>query len=512
MMQKVIPAGSWDGPGMEQPAHIIKVSSRGLIGNDRRDFLKIASHVFADIIDDMKFASDELPIHLNAIGATELYSCNRNGDGFSARTCRDYHPSFVKDALLYENHKNKDRSKSYGRVKHSAYNEDMHRIELLVLANMSKRAAERNGGLPMRPGTIGRLQNGESVGFSMGATLPFDVCSNCHNKAASRREYCTEDTCISPSGRRGFGCADGLTKVADEGWQQYVDNPNPTFIDISQVRRNADRIATGAVADYLQKAASVGHTPGGAELAELWAAQGAGFQLLPEQDAIFHSRTMNQLKVARSLAEIERQFESSPSERDIAFARAFDQGLSPTINTAPLGKLGSDRFKQGLRALAQEKIALSLPAFINLLVPDDREKAAALTSEVSRHLPGIFGRLTAVPDLASALKESPFTKESGTPSGELCGWAQKHAADNSLAVGAVQNRVARSAINNRKPPAFIEKSAIVKTAGTSHAEQLAKHYGLYKIAFISEVPQGPDIAQLKRMVVLSNYLSPSTPA
>ena len=42
-MLKVIELGSWAGAGFDSPVHMVKLSSRGLIGNDRSDFLKIAS-------------------------------------------------------------------------------------------------------------------------------------------------------------------------------------------------------------------------------------------------------------------------------------------------------------------------------------------------------------------------------------------------------------------------------------------------------------------------------------
>jgi len=72
MVKIVDPRGwNWDRP----VAQAIKVSSRGLIGNDRSDFLKTASHEFVDMIDNMKVAKDEQPVHLIALGASEAYGC-----------------------------------------------------------------------------------------------------------------------------------------------------------------------------------------------------------------------------------------------------------------------------------------------------------------------------------------------------------------------------------------------------------------------------------------------------
>ena len=62
----------------------VKWSSRGLLGADRQEFLKTASDSFADQLDRIKFAKDEVPVHLIALGASEAYGPNRNGDGFKA--------------------------------------------------------------------------------------------------------------------------------------------------------------------------------------------------------------------------------------------------------------------------------------------------------------------------------------------------------------------------------------------------------------------------------------------
>ena len=127
---------------------LIKIGSRGrLIGHDRMEFEKRASSRILHDLDNMQFAKGELPIHLLAVGATEFFGNNRNGDGFKEAACRRTHNSFVKCARFYRDHLNKDPSKSYGIVKQSMYNELMHRIELICALNETKEAADNNGGL-----------------------------------------------------------------------------------------------------------------------------------------------------------------------------------------------------------------------------------------------------------------------------------------------------------------------------------------------------------------------------
>lgn len=510
MMEKVIEVGSWNGAGMEQPVHLVKVSSRGLIGNDRIDFLKVASHIFADAIDNIKVASDELPIHLNAIGATEGYGANRNGDGFKEAYCKAAHDSFVKNACYFANHKNKDRSQRYGSIKLSAYNDPMRRVELLLLGNASKQAAERNGGLMMKSATIGKLQRGELVPFSMACKVAFDVCANCFNKAANRSQYCTEDTCISPvDNRRMFGCKSGLSKLAEDGRQQYVENPDPLFFDMSEVVRPADRIAFGMTADYMQKAASDdGYVPGGAELAEWWAKQGADFELLSPEDTIFRKEIVLQMKIARELAEIERIFESNQTPRDATFARSFTPSIQSPMELSPLGTIGSEKLAMGLSALAGQKVAMPINDFIRLVVGDDSEKLASYPGSVSRHLPGVFGRLMDDENLELALRSNPFAVSQKLASGAQKQWAEKQASAYSFDPKAVQDRVFRSVLNNIATPAYVEKSAMVKAAGVGDEnERIARQYAMYKLAFVAALPNNVDLSEIKRMVVRQNYLT-----
>ena len=142
-MIKIVSPSGWD---WDRPVCVpIKISARGLIGNDRSDFLKMASHAFLDAIDNIKVAKDELPIHIIALGSHEFWGPNRNGDTFLEKTCKDRHHTFVKYARWFRNHKNRpdDGDPHYGIIKESAYNDQMHRVELLGLLFQEKSAASR---------------------------------------------------------------------------------------------------------------------------------------------------------------------------------------------------------------------------------------------------------------------------------------------------------------------------------------------------------------------------------
>lgn len=243
MRTKIVLPGSQEFG--ETQAQIIKASSRGLVGDDLRSFIKRAGTKVADVMKKLSFADGEVPIHLIAIGAYEHYSINRNGDGFDENTCQKQAWTFEKHARWYYNHQNKDPNKSYGIVKKAIYNDKMHRLELIVALNGTKEAAERNKGL-VADKTLNLLasKNGiDKAGVSMACKVAHDVCLACGNNARTRDEYCT-----SPS-EGGFckagGCKNNMCRVNENGSIVGVLNPDADWFDISDVSdtRPADRLA-----------------------------------------------------------------------------------------------------------------------------------------------------------------------------------------------------------------------------------------------------------------------------
>lgn len=253
-MYKEIEAGSWASLADQGIGHIVPVSSRGLTSSDRHNFFSktAASEKFLHEMQDVKLADGEVPIHINAMGAHAWHGANRKGDSFTERTLRDRHSTFVTDGKFYAHHRNRDPKINYGKVASACYNDVMHRVELLVLANTSDTAAKKNAGLVLPTEFLDQIEKNAEIAVSMGCFIRNDECSICHNKARTTAEYCDETNCRDPkTGEWGFGCKHGLAKVAANGRMQYVDNIEPTFFDISAVGIPADRTAYGVVADYL---------------------------------------------------------------------------------------------------------------------------------------------------------------------------------------------------------------------------------------------------------------------
>ena len=184
--------------------HIIKIANF----NEIQQFI-------GGLVPDPKF----IYLHVIAMGAGEYYGCNKNGDYFPERSLKMYHHTFEQNAKVFKEHQNKSTDPDYGHVPKSWYNPEMHRVELILAVDKQK-----------DPETVIRIERGELPEVSMGCRVPHDVCSICGNKAAKKADYCEHIT-------------RNLKRVYPDGRQASMLNLQPTFFDISFVKRRADKIA-----------------------------------------------------------------------------------------------------------------------------------------------------------------------------------------------------------------------------------------------------------------------------
>lgn len=491
-MIKFVGIGSWPDLA-ETPVEVLKVRRDGTIGgNDRHDFLQKrgASHIFLDKLADLRLHPDELPIHVIALGAHEAYNCNRNGDSFTEEECERNHHRFVKDARYYMGHKNNDPSKSYGLVKASAYNKPMRRVELLIFGNEKQSAADRNGGLVMPSSTIEKLTNGRMIPWSMACRVQHDICSNCHNKAANRRQYCTEETCVNPeNGRRMPGCRFGLTKLGEDGFQQFVYNPDAGWFDISHVSRQADRTALGGLADYMMKRAADdrGHVPGGAELAELFAMQhGGSLGALVETDGIHE-----QLSLLRKLAGLEQSLETMPPNLLIAAVAG-----RPKPPTSPYPKQADIRRPGNLQFLIGEGIVLSPTEFFTAAIPHVGFEKAAAASAASRDCLGhCFSLLEGDPELSQLLQANLWRRAAADSFAKLGAdesvrrWAYGNRGRCSVGDSWAVSRIMADTANSARAEFRVPKVSFEKVAEAAEPlSQLAKQHALYQLGSLSVIP------------------------
>lgn len=470
-------------------ASVIKLSSRGLIGNDRSDFLKQASADFVNQLDQIKFAKDEIPIHLIALGASEAYSCNRNGDGFKEATCKKYHDTFVKFAKFFRNHKNKpERGDPYfGTVKASAYNDEMRRVELICSLNASKEAAERTGGL-VADAEIEKIAKDEDIPVSMACFVPFDSCSYCGNQARTRDEYCTQEKCAAG------GCRDNLArlvKVSGDLHHLHVDNPTPRWFDISRVFRPADRIAYGGKADYLTKAASDGSVIDVQEYIKYASAATAPLSVILYDNGahgIWSEKQTAQIKLAYALAQYRPAFTAQES-------------LGLPYKKFPVEKLaafGTEDCNRQLAALADHKVILSISDYAALT------NQTELAKEASYALQKLYNNKINDESLLVAIEKGACDFIDTVPTQRDRAFAVEHRADFSLSYKAAQDRLYVGCLSQR--PLL---TSITKTASSNEkAESLATQYALYKLAALWRIAESDNEFPLTvKLSIMQNQVS-----
>lgn len=465
----------------EPVASLIKISSRGLIGADKQAFVKRAGAEFAHKLENIKFAKDEIPVHMIAIGATEDYGPNRNGDGFTRDCCKNYHQTFEKFARFYRDHANKNPAKSFGIVKASAYHEPMKRIELVCALNGSKEAAERNGGL-IADKEMEKLANDKDIAVSMACKIPFDICSSCGNKARTRAEYC--DAPESGGHCKAGGLKHNIGRVLADGHVLHADNPNPTFFDISHVFRPADRIAY-----VFGKVASAG-TTSGAELAEQ-----LGITVPTAIDLAGNTSKKASLQLAA--LQLLMQAETSQAANEwTKVALASAPSVQPALD---LSACASVKMAEVLRGLADAGVVLPLRDFLALTVKTANDN---LVHAAAKALPGIFSKLADDVDIIAKLDNNAYyPASSATTSVRL--WAEKVAQTHSVLPSHVEKRAYLAVIRNTQ----VNDIPCEKQASGSAETALAQHYALYKIAAFATICEkyGNNLLTANHCV-LQNYI------
>jgi hypothetical protein len=173
---------------------------------------------------------------VNALGAGEYYGSNINSDLFPwnalAHEGLDYgHKTFL-NAHAFMHHKNKDPTRAFGQPVESLLNPRMKRVELIVRLDREKAKTEGADGV------IVRIDAGEFPDVSMGAKVPFDICSICGHKSKTKSDYCVHMR--PPEHLRHIY---GPNKILPNGQKICVINTLPRFFDISFVFIGADKTA-----------------------------------------------------------------------------------------------------------------------------------------------------------------------------------------------------------------------------------------------------------------------------
>lgn len=439
---------------------LIKVSSRGSV----EGFDKFASASLKAEFEKLEPSDKYAWIHTLAIGSTEGFGPNRNGDGFREQELRDHHHTFTKHAHVFENHKNKDPAKAIGVLKFSAYNDDMRRCELIYGLEYGK--ADKY---------IQKVARGEDLAGSMGCRVDHDVCSICGHKAPSPKQYCDHAKLA-------------MCQILDDGRQVYVDNPNPGFFDWSVVPRGADRTAFG----FGMKAASYG---GETWVSSVDLAKHAGLWI-PEDLAIKEAQERVAVKRAllKKLAEIEKEIETKMTPMDVKLKDSMEDDVLEDSDAQKLKKGG---LESALEQFHNAQVILPVKDFLKLVssgpVDDDT------VEEVESRLPGVFGRLDA-DDAEDATTNSAFDGN-GIPGGPLAKIVEAMVPQLGMGEAPLRGRIMITVI--RGGPSQKQASAR-PPSDLPEIESIARLYASYKLAALAH-PRNKCDDTLTRASVVQNY-------
>jgi hypothetical protein len=329
-----------------------------------------------------------------AVSAWEYYSNNKNGDAFSERPvehcvkageCLPEHiKSFEDHARVFYHHANKNPEKGVGKVTRAIYNTTMHRAELILKVDNIKGAQ-----------IIEDIDSGKRVAFSMGCKILADYCSICHNRAATRADYCEH-------------ARFQLGEILPDGRQVCVFNPSPKFFDISMVTKPADKVAY-----FLKKVANVANVQSmkisSAELGEKVAAldlKMAAAKKLADMTKQVKGEPVETSNMAKAEEMLNRNFAKHDLPGILENRPEFNEKtLDSAAGEFSTEEILSTMHRMGLDPTAGETTSL-IAKKLNpgMHVPPEVKVAADIVSEALIHLAAHD------PVLTNALEQLPWTK------------------------------------------------------------------------------------------------------
>lgn len=406
-------------------------------------------------------------IHLIAMGNSDQYGFNRNGDYFAGDVLEKRAHTFVTNGHMFREHANKDPKKAIGRVKWAGYDpKGMQRVELIV--HMDKDKAEEEYEM---------AKQGNALSFSMSCRVPNDRCSCCGNEAKTVSAYC--DHLKSHMGQY----MSGMDKYA------FAYNDNPTFFDISKVKTPADRIARHLEYmfkdDSMRKAASVYGDTVMVPSAVAAMAEGINLDVLElEEQAML-------TKLAAAEEFINDGGNRDRRMTDARAYRAFEVGskvLTEKLSGEELTKFSNVQPGTLFHELNKRACVLSFPAFCQYIFQDVNATDMPLVKSAAVMLPGIFGEMmkkmmTMAPCTSMFTPSSSFMAEQDPKREDLVQNVMEDAESKfSMQTAPMQKRVTITIMMTGAPR---EKAASV--AEVNGARQLAEVYGQYQLKTLCEL-------------------------
>lgn len=477
MIPKRIVNQSWFG---QRPlTTMLDVWSKGL---NQQQMQKIAAS------DEFRFNADVEPekgysfLHVITLGAGDTYGPNNNGDWFnkSAREFRcangtriplgggldEYHETFTKYGAVYRNHFNsKKGGKPQGEVIAQTVNPQMNRGELILkVANDAWHD------------DLEKLANGDLIWWSMGTSVPRDICSICGNSAPTRNQYCEHARYMM----------NGLDK---QGNAVFVINDQPHFHDISEVGNNpADRIA-----GTLQKVAAEqrGTTFTQEDVSRLWVP-------LDVVNAVASRKERDRLQLIDKMAKIEKRIKVQgmlPEEEDIS--QAFAEGDDEIVQ-----KCSGIPLEQLMHALNSSKQLLPPKTFVRIVMQRPEEEIAGLP-DLPDAIKDIFSHIKETGGAEEMLSDGSYAPSRLQPPSTVLNRVKDLSGQLSLETEPVRKRVVIIALRGgQKSDKGSDKEKEAASKVTPEARVLAKEYAKYQLSFLAGA--GSDSERFLRTVAIHN--------
>ena len=450
---------------MHSTAHLVGSFSKGL---DKGTLQKVASdqsiiHMARDIKPEKGYGY----VHLITTGAGEVYGPNNNGDFFNkeagqvnipqpkaggprsktlAGGLTKFHNTFTKYAAVYrEHHNSKKGGTPLGEVVIEAYNAPMNRGELIV-------KLPENG---WRTELQKLATDSGNVFFSMGAGVPFDICSICGNEAKVTSDYCDH-------------IKYNRLQIDKEGNQAFLYNDQPHFHDISCVATPADRIAFG-----LSKVASENE-----HVFAIDSELNKGLYI-PHSviDKLAGKIIGDRSRCLEKLAEIEKRIKLEPLSDDI---KVLSDSFSEELGENDIKELTKYPLEDVLSCCNKKEVMLPPKSFVRIVLNNPSGPVEGI-EDMEKALPNVFQKLKA--DGTEALQDGSYTPEENSRhwSGldELIG---KLTEDHSLADEPTKTRIIKTVVVGK--PKEKEASYSPNTAPSPSGEYLAKEYAKYQLSFL----------------------------
>lgn len=449
-----------------------------LINTDRGIKSAASNLISKDVLEKYRPTDDNTAcIHLIAMGNSDQYGFNKNGDWFSGDVLEKTAHTFVTNGHMFREHRNNDPKKAIGTIKYANYDpKGMQRVELIV--HMDKDKAEEEYQM---------AKEGKDLSFSMSCRVPNDRCSICGNKAKTLPQYC--DHLKHNMGKW----------IEKSAGYAYAYNDEPVFFDISRVANPADRIARHL--EYMFKEAGEtvksASSKGDLVIPSALAAKIEGVNLdsfsLQEQNYIY--------KLA-SAEEYIKNLNNAYDNRSFACQSSYPFALCDKLSDEELTSFRSTNPGTLFNNLAKKACVLSFPAWCQYITGKSNITESPMFKKASLILPSIFGDMmhsinSIIPcsDCFSACSDYQASKD---PKNDEIQNLMEQAEDKfSIKEEPVRKRVIRITITiGSNPTDNLEgrvKQASYYDVDTDKCVKLAQAYGQYQVKALSDISTYHDI-------------------